>query len=361
MKIHNIDKIISECIKKVIYLTEAEKVICQGNEEWTDFNNEAKKFISLVEIFDNLFKSLIGNINKGGDLSNDAQKCFEIITRTNNCIFKERKYGFKRSELNSRFQKPIELMYAIKSAMGTSLLQLIMSNKQLFPKIESFLRSDEKDRRIIDIRYNGYDIDYYHMPEKLQDIYPLCSGIDDNFVLRPEDSIDVKGNPNPHYDKSADRYKSSITTDYLKPLAILKTVVENLENSGNKRLQQQRIKEVQDGINKGFIIPVFGNENLPCVIKGKIKGCDAYNAIPSAIQNTKNDYMVRDNKGINIIWFKSFEVNGNSIDFSDSINGEYIASVSDDGNIECVGDELNEMIRKIVKRILNENKYGIWI
>lgn len=39
----------------------------------------------------------------------------------------------------------------------------------------------------------------------------------------------------------------------------------------------------------------------------------------------------------------------------------YMASVSDDGNIECVEDELNEMIRKIVKRILNENKHGIWI
>lgn len=359
MNIYNLDRIISESIKKAIYLMEAERVVCQGNEEWVDFNNEVKKFITLVESFDISFKSLIGKINNGGDLSNHARKCFEIITRANNCIFKERKYGFRRSELHSRFQKPIELMYTIKSAMGTSLLLLIMNNKELFPKIESFLRSDEKDRRIIDIRYNGYDIDYYHMPEKLQDIYQLCSGIDSNFVLRPEDSIDIKGNPNPNYDKLADTYKSSITNDYLKPLEILKNVVENFENSGNKRLQQQRLKAAQEGINKGFIIPVFGNEDLPCVIKMKVKGKDAYNAIPSALQNTKNDYLIKDNKTNNIIWFKTYEVNNDSIDFLDSIIGTYMASVSKDGNVECVSDELNEMIRKIVKQILNESRYGI--
>ena len=79
----------------------------------------------------------------------------------------------------------------------------------------------------------------------------------------------------------------------------------------------------------------------------------------SALQNTKNDYLIKDNKTNNIIWFKTYEVNNDSIDFLDSIIGAYMASVSKDGNVECVSDELNEMIRKIVKQILNESRYGI--
>lgn len=69
--------------------------------------------------------------------------------------------------------------------------------------------------------------------------------------------------------------------------------------------------------------------------------------------------MIKDNKTNNIIWFKTYEVNNDSIDFLDSIIGTYMASVYKDGNVECVSDELNEMIRKIVKQILNESRYGI--
>ena len=81
--------------------------------------------------------------------------------------------------------------------------------------------------------------------------------------------------------------------------------------------------------------------------------------VSSQLQNTKNDYLIKDNKTNNIIWFKTYEVNNDSIDFLDSIIGTYMASVSKDGNVECVSDELNEMIRKIVKQILNESRYGI--
>ena len=79
MNIYNLDRIISESIKKAIYLMEAERVVCQGNEEWIDFNNEVKKFITLVETFDISFKSLIGKINNGGDLSNHARNVLKLL------------------------------------------------------------------------------------------------------------------------------------------------------------------------------------------------------------------------------------------------------------------------------------------
>lgn len=252
-------------------------------------------------------------------------------------------------------------MYDVKTAMGTSLLSFIMERRSQFCMIQSCLRSDELDRRIIDIMYGGKEIDYYHMPEKLQDLLPLCTNVSKGFKLRPEDSVLTDGTSNPNYKKDCDTYPSGITNEYLKPLGYLKDFLESMSNpTDTKNNARQRQKAAEDGIKKGFIIPVFDNNTeLPCLVKQKVKGQEAYNAIPNALANTKNDYMLRNEETGDTVWFANYKVNGDTIDFVNSINTEGCEGyVTRNGEVFCM-PILEEKVKRIVKQILNEIRYGI--
>lgn len=358
-----IKRIISEEINRIEEtLCEAEQVKCEGTEEWTDAKECITDFISFAEQFNSEFMNLQNVVYKDRkkDFSQLAKNLFGIITQANNCIFKERTYGFKRSELKPKYKKPLGIMYSAKSAMGTSLLSLIMANRSQFRMIRSRLRSDELDRRIIDIIYGGKEIDYYHMPEKLQDILPLCTDVSDNFKMRPEDSVLTDGRPNPNYRKENDTYPSDISNDYMSLIEYLKKYLESLSSKNNKQNTKQRQKAAEDGIRKGYIIPAFGNNtDLPCIIKQRVQGQDAYNAIPNALANTKNDYMLRDKETEDTVWFATYEVKGDSIEFVNSINIEGCEGyVTRNGEVFCMSI-LEEKVKRIVKQILNELRYGI--
>lgn len=361
MKIKEItEQVFRDVVQK---LTEANDPNCNGREEWPNFKECANRFLQLVDEFHTGFGRMqenIGNRN-GKDLSSMANNLFAVIREANGCIFKEGNYGFPRSALKTVYQKPLTLMYSIKSGMATSLLKFVLSNREAFSKIQSRFRSDEKDRRIMDVIYNGQVEDSYHMPEKLQDIVGLCTSIDSDLVMRDEDSVLPNGEPNPNYDPSKDStFKSSIREDYMAYVNELRYIVDRFGADTDNYLKKQRIKSAQDGIERGYIIPVFGDESLPCVVKQKVKGKDAYNAIPSAIENTKNDYLLRDKKTNEIVWFNNYKKKGNVISFEDSMPTDgYIAYVYENGKVEC-DSLLEERIKRIVRKILNEmNYYGI--
>ena len=346
-------------IKEALY--EAEQIVCNGKEEWPDAKECITDFICNVLMFNNGFINLQNRCNKEKerDFSNLAKKLFDVIGEANRCIFKENRYGFQRSVLKPYYKKPISLMYDVKTAMGTSLLSFIMERRSQFRMIQSRLRSDELDRRIIDIMYGGKEIDYYHIPEKLQDLLPLCTNVSDGFKMRPEDSALPDGTSNPNYRKDCDTYPSGITNEYLKPLGYLKDFLKSMSNQTDTKIARQRQKAAEDGIKKGFIIPVFGNTELPCLVKQKVKGQEAYNAIPNALANTKNDYMLRNEETGETVWFANYEVNGDTIEFENSINFEgYMAYVYKNGEKEC-RSVVEEKLKRIIKNILNEMSYGL--
>ena len=262
--------------------------------------------------------------------------------------------------IKAKIQKPLSIMYAAKSAMGTSLLSLIMANRSQFRMVRSRLRSDELGRRLIDIIYGGKEIDYFHMPEKLQDLLPLCTDVSRDFVIRPEDSILTDGSPNPNYRKEYDSYPSGISNDYMNLIEDLKKYLESLSSKNDKQNTKQRQKAAEDGIRKGYIIPAFGNNaDLPCIVKQKVQGQDAYNAIPNALANTKNDYMLRNKETGESVWFATYKIKGDFIEFENSINVEgYVGYVQPNGEKLCEPN-LEENIKRIVKQILNEIRYGI--
>ena len=163
-----------------------------------------------------------------------------------------------------------------------------------------------------------------------------------------------------HLLQALDTYKSSISDNYLRPIEALKSLVKERSNTTNKQFELQRMKIAQDKINKGFIIPIFNDENLPCVVKEKVKGKDAYNAISSAISNTKNDYLIRDDNG-ELLWFRNYSREDDTVTFSDSVNGQYVAFMDDKGEVICDEDNktISEIVRRIVRQILKENRYGL--
>lgn len=356
-----VQNIVLEEVNRILAtLSEAEEIRCEGTEEWPDAKECIANFISFAERFNSGFINLQNMVynDRHKDFSLLAKDLFGIITQANNCIFKERTNGFKRSELKPKYKKPLDIMYTAKSAMGTSLLSLIMKNRSQFRMIQSRLRSDELDRRILDIMYGGEEIDYYHMPEKLQDILPLCTNVSRGFVMRPEDSVLADGRPNPNYRSDCDTYPSGISNDYIKPIEYLKKYLESLSSKND--MQNIKQKAAEEGLRKGYIIPAFGNNtDLPCIVKQKVKGQDAYNAIPNALANTKNDYMLRDEKTGEAIWFATYEATGNEVNFEDSINKEgYEGYLQPNGENICE-PKINEKIKRIVKQILNEMRYGI--
>ena len=161
----NVKRLIKEIVSEEFdrireTLEEAEQVKCEGTEEWTDVRDCITNFICYVESFNSGLIDLQDKVSNDNvtDFSQLAKNLFGIITRANNCIFKERTYGFNRSELKPKYKKPLSIMYAAKSAMGTSLLSLIMANRSQFRMVRSRLRSDELGRRLIDIIYGGKEI-----------------------------------------------------------------------------------------------------------------------------------------------------------------------------------------------------------
>ena len=132
-----------------------------------------------------------------------------------------------------------------------------------------------------------------------------------------------------------------------------------MSNQTDTKIARQRQKAAEDGIKKGFIIPVFGNTELPCLVMQKVKGQEAYNAIPNALSNTKNDYMLRNEETGETVWFANYEVNGDTVDFVNSINIEGCEGyVTRNGEVFCM-PTLEEKVKRIVKQILNEIRYGI--
>ena len=314
-------------------------------------------------MFDSKFQQLQASIKTNTDLSNDAKFLFRIISKSNHFIYKEDTYGVNRGCLKSFYAKPLTLMYDLKSAMCTSLLLFVVQNKSRFAEIESRARCDERNRRVIDILYNGQVLRYnngkqevsYHMPETVQVLKPLCTCFDDNFTVSSEDKIMPDGSENQNYDRSQDKRPSSMSPDYNIPLMKLKEWLSSVTGPNTKQMEQQRRKAAEEGLKKGYIIPVFKSEDKPCIVKAKVKGKDAYNAIPNVLENTKNDYLLRDEKTNELVWFLNYKIDGDRVEFSDSIpSEEYLGEIKIDGNFACL-NYFSEMIKRVVTEILNES------
>lgn len=373
MDIKRLNEIVAESMNKV--LNEALSIQCQGDIDWKNATKDIKAFIKEVEKFDSQFMALrtaMARDRRGEDYSSSIKELCNTIRIANGKIFKQKgENNFEqRSSLKGKYAIPINAMYEAKSGMVTVLLQKIKSNRAQFSKIESVLECDDEGKRAINVYYEREKIGSYHMPEAVEALRGLYTKINrHNWQDRDEDLVRSDGSFSDieARKKALKRNQSQITEDYLTPLETLKQWVGTEIANANNRQQEADIKkrkeEADRGIAKGYIIPIFNNDKTkPCFIKNAQGN---FNAIPNALANTKNDYMLRDKRTNESIWFATTEEDKSALDTINFLNPVDTNGIDYVGYVKISGEHgimssLDEMLKNIAKQIVNEiKKWGI--
>lgn len=373
MDIRRLNEIVAESMNKV--LNEALSIQCQGEIDWKNATKDVTAFIKEVEKFDTQFMALrtaMARDRRGEDFSSSIEELCNTIRLANGKIFKQKgENNFEqRSSLKGKYAIPINAMYEAKSGMVTVLLQKIKSNRVQFSKIESVLECDDEGKRAINVYYERKKIGSYHMPEAVESLRGLYTKINRrNWEDRDEDLVRSDGSFSDieAREKALKRNQSQITEDYLTPLETLKqwvgTEIANANNRQQEADAKKRKEEADRGIDKGYIIPIFNNDRTkPCLIKNAQGN---FNAIPNALANTKNDYMLRDKTTNESIWFATTEEDKSALDTINFLNPVDTNGIDYVGYVKISGEHgiissLDEMLKKIAKQIVNEiKKWGI--